>query len=361
MRGILFDARVIRPGMTGIGTYTRHLLRALPPGQARIGIILPEGSPFAAQFPGCTIHFTRVQPDSHPLTELFEQIMVPWICRRHGYTAFVATGGATPAFHPGFKTYPFIHDLAFLRIKGSHNWRYSLLLRFNLWITRTRSDRVLTVSETARSQIISMLGIARRRTAVVYPADSKLDEAPFATPRQEADQPYFLAVSLTNKRKNIPVLLDGFRTFNASVGNRYRLLLTGNADLIGSALVQTPVPGAINLGFVADGELRSLYGHATALIYASLDEGFGIPLVDAARQGCPVVCSDIPVFREVMGPQARYFNPTSPGALADALAVQSADTRAGQDPLPEARRPVALRFSWERSAEALLAIVNEDT
>src|SRR5690606_18305191 len=114
MDGILFDARVIRPGMTGIGNYTRHLLRALPAHRVRIGLILPHGSAFAEDFPGCTIHFTRVQPDSHPLTELFEQLVIPWLCKRHGYTSFVATGGAMPAFHPGIKVYPFIHDLAFL-------------------------------------------------------------------------------------------------------------------------------------------------------------------------------------------------------------------------------------------------------
>ncbi len=354
MAAILFDARVIRPGMTGIGNYTRHLLRALPKDGARIGIILPAGSPFATEFPGCTIHFTRVQPDSHPLTEIFEQIVIPWICRRHGYTAFVATGGAIPAIHPGFKVYPFVHDLAFLRIKGSHDRLYSWLLRFNLWITRRRSDVILTVSETARSHIVSMLGVARNRTAVVYPADSRLEDTETTPSSAPEGRPYFLAVSLTNRRKNLPVILDAFRTFNASCGNRYGLMLTGNEELIGAALAASPVPGAVNLGFVDEGTLRCLYEGATALVYASLDEGFGIPLVDAARLGCPVVCSDIPVFREVMGPHARYFDPTSPGALVDALA---AEVEAGAS-AHGVRQPLALRFSWERSADALLALLN---
>lgn len=352
MGGILFDARVIRPGMTGIGTYTRNLLRALPRDRRPIGIILPQGSPFAHDFPGCTLHFTRVQPDSHPLTELYEQFVVPWLCRRHGYTAFVATGGTTPAFHAGFRTYPFVHDLAFLNIKRSHNFRYSLLLRYNLWIMQRYATAILTVSETSRHGIVTRLGVERARTGVVYPADSKLEETPAVPIALPPERPFFLAVSLTNPRKNLSVILEGFRLFSAASGRSHQLVLTGRPDLIREALLRTPVPDAINLGFVGNGELRFLHEHACALIYASLDEGFGIPLVDAARLGCPVICSDIPVFREVMGPHARYFDATSPGALAGSLAAHTASADG-------ARTPVPLRFSWDASAAALLDLVED--
>jgi glycosyltransferase involved in cell wall biosynthesis len=100
----------------------------------------------------------------------------------------------------------------------------------------------------------------------------------------------------------------------------------------------------------SDEEYFDTLRSATALVTASLDEGFGIPLVEAMRVGTPVAVSDIPIFREIGGDAAAYFDPASPAAVAAAVR----DLEARWAPAAEASVAQAARFSWAASAERVL-------
>lgn len=101
---------------------------------------------------------------------------------------------------------------------------------------------------------------------------------------------------------------------------------------------------------IDDGELRSLYRHARALIFPSLYEGFGLPLLEAMANDCPVLCSDIAVFREVAADAAVYFDPCDPHSLA--AAMTTLDCSENQELLCRGRRNCG-RFSWDESARAI--------
>jgi glycosyltransferase involved in cell wall biosynthesis len=361
--GILFDARVIRPGMTGIGNYARSLLRALPLDAARIGIILPEGSPYASDFPGCVLHFTPIGITAHPRTELYEQFEIPRFCRRHGYGTFVSFEGRVPLFGRDIRVCAFIYDLAYLKVAGTHGLKYSLLLRVSQWIARTRNATILTISEAVREEIVGALGFARASVHVLYPSDSGLDQvAAEAIPGARA--PFVLATSMTNPRKNLGNLLKAY----ALIRRRHpdlNLVITGNPAWIDRTLAEVAVvtreiahsEGSgriVNAGFVSEGGLRGLYERADAYVYPSFDEGFGIPLLDARLFGCPVACSEIPVFREVLQDDALYFDPADPNGIAAAVeSLLRSESRF--DAGPEAPT-LRARFSWRRSAERLLQV-----
>lgn len=352
MAGILFDARVIRPGMTGIGNYARSLLCALPREGLRIGVLLPADSPYAGDFSGCTVHFSRVGLTSHPATELYEQFWITWFCRRHGYDRFASFEGRVPFFRGGLRTYPFIYDLAYRRIPGSHGLKYSLLLRLSQWIARRTATRIVTISETVKRQIAADLRVDPARIVVAHPSDSGLDEFP-PTPVREAKPPFLLATSMTNRRKNLDTLLDAFAILRDERPD-IQLVITGSPEWIDERLAANPVPAVLNAGFAEEGELRHLYEHAAAFVYPSFDEGFGIPLLDAALRRTPVACSDLAVFREVLGDDAEYFDPASPESMALSLrrALSGAATRADSARL-------RARFSWEGSALKLLNGLDE--
>jgi alpha-1,3-rhamnosyl/mannosyltransferase len=113
-----------------------------------------------------------------------------------------------------------------------------------------------------------------------------------------------------------------------------------------------------SLGFVEDWELATLYENALALVMPSLDEGFGLPILEAMACGCPVACSDIPPFREVGGDAAAFFDSTRSEAIADNIVrlVESDDLRAS---MARRGREHASRFSWQRTADATLNVFRE--
>ncbi|MGZ4385253.1 MAG: glycosyltransferase family 4 protein [Gaiellaceae bacterium] len=107
-----------------------------------------------------------------------------------------------------------------------------------------------------------------------------------------------------------------------------------------------PAEGVEARGHVTLDELADLYRRAACLVFPSLYEGFGQPPLEAMACGCPVACSDIPVLREVCGDAARFFDPKSPEAIAEA--VSELLDRPGD--LLERGIERAASFTWERSA-----------
>lgn len=100
---------------------------------------------------------------------------------------------------------------------------------------------------------------------------------------------------------------------------------------------------------ITDSDLSRLYGAAAALLMASEGEGFGLPLVEAARVGCPVLARDLPVFREIAGGHARYFAGEDPASLAAAIRAALEERQAGLLPDPRGMRPL----SWDDSVAQL--------
>jgi glycosyltransferase involved in cell wall biosynthesis len=107
----------------------------------------------------------------------------------------------------------------------------------------------------------------------------------------------------------------------------------------------------------SEDDYRALLRSATALVTTSLDEGFGLPLVEAMAEGTPVVVSDIPIFREIGGDAALYAPPTDPGAVASA--IRRLEDPAEWSARSTASRAQAARFSWQNSADALITTLED--
>lgn len=105
----------------------------------------------------------------------------------------------------------------------------------------------------------------------------------------------------------------------------------------------------------SDNDLRCAYAGALALIYSSLHEGFGIPLLEAMAAGCPVLCSDIPVFHEVAGDAALYFDPHSVNDLLEKMRKMANDGTIRDDLIARGRNRVTL-FSWDEAAHKLAGV-----
>jgi glycosyltransferase involved in cell wall biosynthesis len=152
--------------------------------------------------------------------------------------------------------------------------------------------------------------------------------------------PYFITATSDEPRKNIPTIVRAFYEF---LRGRANVVILGDVN----ARRYDPGPDA-NIyfpGYVSEADKLAFFRNARGAVFASLSEGFGIPIVEGAVLGLPVLCSEIEVFREVAGDNAFYFNPRSPAALARAVEEALADPDAAKARALALREWALARFS----------------
>ncbi len=242
--------------------------------------------------------------------------------------------------------------------------------------TVEHADLILTLSDYSKRQIVESLGADPRCVSAIH-----LDASPiFSKPRQErSDTPahpslsgrYFLYPANPWPHKNHSVLFEALALLRRVEAEPPSLILTGadgygedSGDEIselhrrlGSMQSDLGVDDLVHhLGYVSQAELLRLYHGAQALVFPSLFEGFGLPLVEAMRAGCPVLASSATSLPEVGGEAALYFDPRDPeelsrqmGALLNGLGQGLERAR-----LVERAMRHAERFSWRATAEQTL-------
>ncbi|MCW2600416.1 MAG: glycosyl transferase group 1 [Frankiales bacterium] len=159
---------------------------------------------------------------------------------------------------------------------------------------------------------------------------------PLSTVPEVRERPYLLSVGAVEPRKNLARLIAAYDKSG----------LAGVVDLVlvGRTAWGSLPPGVLHLGAVDDARLDRLYRGATAVVSASLYEGFGLPVAEALAAGAPVVCSDIAAYREVAAGAAQHFDPLSETSIVAALRAAAA----GQLPTPAPA--LRDRWSWQRCA-----------
>ncbi|TFC36518.1 glycosyltransferase family 1 protein [Cryobacterium sp. TMT2-42-4] len=250
-----------------------------------------------------------------------------------------------------------VHDLIYYRNRTPPRdlpgllrliWR---LYHLSWWPQRmllNRADGVVTVSETTRD-LIRDNRLTRRPVTVVHNAADTRSTPPAGRAAAETGRLVYMGSFMPYKNVDTLVRaaaeLPGHELHLMSqVSDRERERLTALA----------PQATLVFHNGVTDEEYLRVLGSATALVTASLDEGFGIPLVEAMSLGIPVVVSDIPIFREIGGDAALYFDPASTDALALAVRRLGAGEWAARS---TASVIEAERFTWRDSARRLLKLL----
>jgi glycosyltransferase involved in cell wall biosynthesis len=215
----------------------------------------------------------------------------------------------------------------------------------------TEADVIVATCETTADEVARVAPFPRQRIVV-----APLGVTPLPVPSVPAPEgPYLLAVSAMTPRKGLDVLARAV----ASLGpDSPRVLIAGpdywQADEQRRAIADADRHRKIELlGAVDDGTLSALYAGATAVCYPSRAEGFGLPCLEAMGAGAPLIASDLPVVREVVGDAAELVPPEDPEALADAIArVFSDESR--RSFLAGAGRGRASAFTWQRTAAGVV-------
>lgn len=211
-------------------------------------------------------------------------------------------------------------------------------------LLRLRIPRfVHTPSEAVRRQLLDRFSFPEGRVVTIPLAAA----AHFEPGPSRAAEPHFLYLGTLELRKNLDLLKQAIQLL-AKRGIPAKLLLAGQARP-GYQIPQDP--SIVWIGPQEEGKLPELYRNATAVLYPSRYEGFGLPVLEAMQCGAPVVASDIPVLREAGGEAALYASPDSAEAWADRMASLLTDA-----PLRKRHSLLGIdrakMFSWRRTALA---------
>lgn len=314
---------------TGVGTYLRNLLHFLPETAHESSefyvYVLPQDR---ASISLSDRRFVLREADArwHSLSEqttFYRVIMQDNIDLMH-FTYFS---------YPIFYKRPFIatvHDLTPLLFKtGRASTLNPLWYEMKFWIFKKvlstqvqYAQKIITPSESVKKQLLGVYGsdYASKTQAIPEGVNFELQEAEESLRlKSEVGEDYFLYVGNFYPHKNVESLIQAYKLS----GIKTPLVMTGPDNTFSKRFKYIiEKEGIETVRFIHDtdnGDLVYLYKHAKALINPSLSEGFGLPLVEAAYFGCPVIASDIPVFKELLGEDYTAFNPYDAHDIASAL------------------------------------------
>ena len=287
------------------------------------------------------------------------------------------TSGADVTIFPNFiswsslthkKRICVIHDVAFRFFPEYIQTKNLAYLQRQLTKSLHRSDKVIAVSEATRQDLIKYYEVADEKVVVVPNAVDHTIFNPSAKERVVQTRKkfgipknYLLFVGNIDPRKNLVGLLKAYSASYAS--HRAALVIVGggkwswNSDKYKEELGKLSELPIYRTGFIEDNDMAALYAGAISFVYPSFYEGFGIPCLEAMASGCPVVCSNLSSFPELVGDAALQVDPKDTKAIATAITTVCNS--------PKLRKGMAARglkraaeFSWEKSAEVLLDIIH---
>ncbi len=230
------------------------------------------------------------------------------------------------------------------------------------YLSLHKADRVIFVSSSFRDEIVQKTHLKSSKSRVVYHGLSPIFHQQSHLRVDSCEEPYFLSVSSVNPHKNYETLLKAYAHLS---DNAPRLIIAGKiADRqtyqgLLSLISSLNLEGRVRfLGEVPYEELPNLYQRAMVFVMTSRLETFGHPLVEAMASGVPIVASNLPVCREMCQDAALYFDPSDVNSLVMHLErlMREVDLRSN---LINRGKERAKLFSWEKSAQKLIAVFEE--
>jgi glycosyltransferase involved in cell wall biosynthesis len=326
---IAFDGTTLRPGRTGVGYYTEHLLHHLSREAARDELVVISNR---------SVDVTRALPPQVRVASsrgrvprmVWMQTLAPRLLRGLRADLVHFTNGMIPLWSP-VPTVVTIHDMSLTIYPRYHPLRRVLLNRPFVNLAARRADAIITVSQSAKRDIVRLYNLPADRVHVVHEAAAPSfrrveDRAELDRVRRQyglADR-FVLYVGTIEPRKNLRQLLEGFAARHKSGDLPHQLVCAGPYGWLSGdiqrRIERLNVKDAIRFtGYVPFDDLPALYTLAEMFVFPSLYEGFGLPVIEAMASGTPVITGPVPALAEVAGGAIEHVPQLGADALGEAM------------------------------------------
>jgi glycosyltransferase involved in cell wall biosynthesis len=316
-------------------------------------------------------HFRRydlpIRPQSRAKNHLFHGLVLPLLAARHDL-GVVHIPNTMPIVFERRPTIVTLYDVAEFALaervyeRGRHGYR-----RLVARLAARQATAVITTSQNTKSDLVRYLGVDGDKVHVIYPGIDHEQFRPLKLTaeaqrvlrgRYQLPERFLLYVGKVQPRKNVPRLLEALGQVRRVYGDVH-LVLAGTGgwmnQAIGGQVERLGLEGVVHFpGFVADADLPALYGLAEMLVFPSLYEGFGFPVVEAMACGTPVVTSAGSSLAEVADGAAICVDPANVEAIAAAIRQCLGDSNVRAS-LRQAGLARVQGFSWARCAAETLA------
>lgn len=281
---------------------------------------------------------------------------------------YIFNGPIIPLFFSPKNYFLIIYDFAYKYVvAGTFRERIKNFIMDALTnLAIKRAKKIIVISEATKRDLIKFFNVAKDKIVVVYPGFSDFSKI-LERPIKNINQKFFLFVGTIKERKNPIAVIKAFSVFNKNYNNEFGLILAGKLNSesdyfkkIIEFLKNENLGGRVWLtNHVSDNELAFLYKNATALVFPSLIEGFGFPVLEAMSCGLPVITSNISSLPEVAGQAALLVNPRDEEEVSRAMTSIVNDSNLRQKLINEGFQQVQ-KFKWENMAMAFKNLIISD-
>lgn len=351
---IVINARFLTQELRGVQRFAEQICLALSQLRDDVVFVAPRGIKMHE-----SAKMLNVQQIGRNSGHLWEQLDLPLYLRGQGSPLLISLCSTAPLMYGNqIATH---HDITYVRHPESYTRKFRLLYRTMTPIMLSRIKTLLTVSNFSKGEISQFYDFPEKKILVVHNAvsDAFQPGPPLKDPKE-----YLLAVSSPSAHKNFNRMIQAFLMLRGH--DELQLHIVGAAsEIFADESLQRLAsrdPRIRFLGRLSDEELIAQYQGATAFVFPSLYEGFGIPPLEAQACGCPVLAANAASIPEVLQASALYFDPLDVAHIASAMERILSDL-----PLRQSLRRRGLnnvtRFSWEESARRISqrvdALVNQ--
>jgi len=366
---IAVNTRFLLDQLEGYGYFIHELFKILVTKHPEHRFYFFFDRPFNQQY----IYSSNVTPlvisppARHPiLWKYWYDVKIPIALKKIKADVFISPDGYC-SLSTGISQCLIIHDLGFLHYPEAYKKSHIRYFKSNTSKFLDKAETVVTVSKFSKDDILSHYAVPASKIHVIYNGVKEVfhpisfDEKTSIKQKYTNSTEYFFYSGAVQPRKNLVNLLKAFSVFKKRLQSSMKLVICGRLawkneeflQLINTYKYRSDI---VLSRYVPEKELSLLMGAAYALVYPSLFEGFGVPVVEAMKSGVPVLTSEGTAMQEIAGDAALYFDPMDYMDIADKMMLIYKDEKL-RNQLIAAGSTMSTNYDWNQSADKLWDII----